>query len=107
MRSRRALPRRWTRVASYAGHVHLAEEARGPHQQHAYDEPQRHRELEVVAAHGGAEAAIEHAARENASHRAIMVGATSEKRAGDIAATAATHDARTQAHARRQHPPVH
>src|SRR6267378_1661837 len=83
MRSRRALSRRWTRVASYAGHVYLAEEARGPHQQHAYDEPQRHRELEVVADHVGAEDVLEHADHETADHRAAGAVDAAEQRRGE------------------------
>src|SRR3954463_4996600 len=50
-------------------HLHAAEESRRAHEQHADDDDQRHRELEVVADDEGAEHVLQHADHQPAEHR--------------------------------------
>src|SRR5438093_13782210 len=76
------------------GHLHAAEEPRRLDEQHADDDHQRDRELELVADDEGAEHVLEHPDEEAADHRARGVVDTADERRGKRVEQHAAHHAR-------------
>ena len=82
----------------------LAEEARtAATDQHADDQHQRDRELQLVADHEGAEHVLQHADQEAAEHRAARAVDAADQRRGEGVQQDAAHHVRIEVDDRRHH----
>src|SRR3954452_23947500 len=90
-------------MASHPAEDDAAEQAGGTHDQHADDDGQRHRQLELGADHIGAGEVLEHADREAAEHRAGRVVDAAHQRAGEGIEQDAEHHGGVEEHDRRHH----